>query len=37
VLVNWASALAVTGAFVLIFSEYLEGNMVARYRRDRTS
>jgi multicomponent Na+:H+ antiporter subunit B len=33
-LVNWASALAVAGGFLLIFSEYLEGNMAARYRRD---
>jgi multicomponent Na+:H+ antiporter subunit B len=35
-LLNWASALAVAGAFVLIFSEYLEGNMAARYRRGRS-
>jgi multicomponent Na+:H+ antiporter subunit B len=34
-IVNWASALAVAGAFVLIFSEYLEGNMAARYGRGR--
>jgi multicomponent Na+:H+ antiporter subunit B len=34
-LVNWASALAVAGGFLLIFSEYLEENMAARYRRDR--
>lgn len=33
-LVNWASALAVAGGFLLIFSEYLEGNMASRYRRD---
>jgi multicomponent Na+:H+ antiporter subunit B len=33
-LVNWASALAVAGGFLLIFSEYLEENMAARYRRD---
>jgi multicomponent Na+:H+ antiporter subunit B len=32
-LVNWASALAVAGGFLLIFSEYLEENMAARYRR----
>jgi multicomponent Na+:H+ antiporter subunit B len=34
-LVNWSSALAVAGGFLLIFSEYLEGNMAARYRRGR--
>jgi len=34
-LVNWASALAVAGGFLLIFAEYLEENMAARYRRDR--
>ena len=34
-LVNWASALAVAGGFLLIFGEYLEENMAARYRRDR--
>jgi multicomponent Na+:H+ antiporter subunit B len=33
-LVNWASALAVAGGFLVIFSEYLEENMAARYRRD---
>ncbi|MGN6797070.1 MAG: MnhB domain-containing protein [Gaiellaceae bacterium] len=33
-LVNWASALAVAGGFLLIFAEYLEENMAARYRRD---
>jgi multicomponent Na+:H+ antiporter subunit B len=33
-LVNWASALAVTGGFLLIFAEYLEENMAARYGRD---
>jgi multicomponent Na+:H+ antiporter subunit B len=34
-LVNWASALAVAGGFLLVFSEFLEGNMAARYRRGR--
>lgn len=34
-IVNWASALAVAGGFVLIFSEYLEENMAARYGRKR--
>jgi multicomponent Na+:H+ antiporter subunit B len=34
-LVNWASALAVAGGFLLIFSEYLEETMAARYRRNR--
>jgi multicomponent Na+:H+ antiporter subunit B len=33
-LVNWASALAVAGGFLVIFAEYLEENMAARYRRD---
>lgn len=33
-LVNWASALAVAGGFLLIFAEYLEENMAARYGRD---
>ena len=33
-LVNWASALAVAGGFLLVFAEYLEENMAARYRRD---
>src|SRR4051812_2227177 len=33
-LVNWASALAVCGGFLLIFSEYLEENMAARHRKD---
>jgi hypothetical protein len=32
-LVNWASALAVAGGFMLIFSEYLEENMAVRYGR----
>jgi multicomponent Na+:H+ antiporter subunit B len=32
-LVNWASALAVAGGFMLIFSEYLQENMAARYGR----
>jgi multicomponent Na+:H+ antiporter subunit B len=30
-LVNWASALAVAGGFLVIFSEYLEENMAVRY------
>jgi multicomponent Na+:H+ antiporter subunit B len=34
-LVNWASGLAVAGGFLVIFSEYLEENMAARYRRDK--
>jgi multicomponent Na+:H+ antiporter subunit B len=34
-LVNWASALAVAGGFLVIFSEYLEENMAARYGRKR--
>jgi multicomponent Na+:H+ antiporter subunit B len=34
-LVNWASALAVAGGFLLVFAEYLEENMAARYRQDR--
>jgi multicomponent Na+:H+ antiporter subunit B len=34
-LVNWAAALAVAGGFLLIFAEYLEESMAARYRRDR--
>jgi len=34
-LVNWASALAVAGGFLLIFGEYLEENMAARYGRKR--
>jgi multicomponent Na+:H+ antiporter subunit B len=33
-LVNGASALAVAGGFLLVFSEYLESAMAARYRRD---
>ncbi|HEY0416027.1 MAG TPA: MnhB domain-containing protein [Gaiellaceae bacterium] len=33
-LVNWASALAVAGGFLVVFAEYLEENMAARYRRD---
>src|SRR4051794_1880844 len=32
-LVNWSSALAVAGSFLLIFAEYLEENMAQRYRR----
>jgi multicomponent Na+:H+ antiporter subunit B len=32
-LVNWASALAVAGGFLVIFSEYLEENMAVRYGR----
>ena len=36
-LVNWASALAVAGAFLLVYSQYLEGNMAARYGRERLS
>ncbi|HEY6961352.1 MAG TPA: MnhB domain-containing protein [Gaiellaceae bacterium] len=32
-LVNWASALAVAGGFLVIFGEYLEENMAARYGR----
>jgi multicomponent Na+:H+ antiporter subunit B len=35
-LVNWASALAVAGGFLLIFSEYLEENMAARYGREKS-
>ena len=31
--VNWASALAVAGGFMLIFNEYLQENMAARYGR----
>jgi multicomponent Na+:H+ antiporter subunit B len=31
--VNWSSALAVAGGFLLIFSEYLKENMAARYGR----
>lgn len=34
-LVNWASAIAVAGGFMLIFSEYLQENMAARYGRKR--
>jgi multicomponent Na+:H+ antiporter subunit B len=34
-LVNWASALAVAGGFLVIFSEYLEENMAERHRRTR--
>jgi multicomponent Na+:H+ antiporter subunit B len=34
-LVNWSSALAVAGGFMVIFSEYLEENMAARHRKDR--
>ncbi|HEU5362537.1 MAG TPA: MnhB domain-containing protein [Gaiellaceae bacterium] len=34
-LVNWASAFAVAGGFLLIYAEYLEGNMAARYRRSK--
>jgi multicomponent Na+:H+ antiporter subunit B len=34
-LVNWAAALAVAGGFLVIFSEYLEENMAARYGRKR--
>jgi multicomponent Na+:H+ antiporter subunit B len=30
-IVNWASALAVAGGFLVIFSEYLEENMAVRY------
>lgn len=33
--VNWAAALAVAGGFLLIFSEYLQENMAARYGRKR--
>jgi multicomponent Na+:H+ antiporter subunit B len=32
ILVNWSSALAVAGGFLVIFSEYLEENMVERDR-----
>jgi len=32
-LVNWSSALAVAGGFMVIFSEYLKDNMAARYGR----
>ena len=32
-IVNWASALAVAGGFLVIFSEYLEENMAVRYGR----
>jgi multicomponent Na+:H+ antiporter subunit B len=32
-LVNWSSALAVAGGFMLIFAEYLEENMATRYGR----
>ncbi len=32
-LLNWASALAVAGAFLVIFSEYLEENMAVRHGR----
>jgi len=32
-LVNWASALAVAGGFLVIFTEYLEENMAERHRR----
>jgi len=32
-LVNWASALAVAGGFLVIFSEYIEENMAVRYGR----
>jgi multicomponent Na+:H+ antiporter subunit B len=32
-LVNWSSALAVAGGFLLIFSEYLEENMAVRHGR----
>jgi multicomponent Na+:H+ antiporter subunit B len=32
-LVNWASALAVAGGFLVIFTEYLEENMAVRYGR----
>jgi multicomponent Na+:H+ antiporter subunit B len=32
-LVNWASALAVAGGFLVIFGEYLEENMAVRYGR----
>jgi multicomponent Na+:H+ antiporter subunit B len=35
-LVNWASALAVAGGFMLIFSEYLQENMAVRYGRRRS-
>lgn len=35
-LVNWASALAVAGGFLLIFTEYLEENMAARYGRKKS-
>ena len=34
-LVNWASAIAVAGGFMLIFSEYLEEDMASRYGRRR--
>ncbi len=32
-LVNWASALAVAGGFLVIFSEYIQENMAERHRR----
>jgi multicomponent Na+:H+ antiporter subunit B len=32
-IVNWASALAVAGGFLVIFAEYLEENMAVRYGR----
>jgi multicomponent Na+:H+ antiporter subunit B len=34
-LVNWASAFAVAGGFLVIFTEYLEENMAVRYGRQR--
>jgi multicomponent Na+:H+ antiporter subunit B len=34
-LVNWSSALAVAGGFLVIFSEYIEENMAVRYGRKR--
>jgi multicomponent Na+:H+ antiporter subunit B len=37
VLLNWASALAVAGGFLVIFSEFLEENMAERYGRSRRS
>jgi multicomponent Na+:H+ antiporter subunit B len=35
-LVNWASALAVAGGFLVIFAEYLEENMAVRYGRKKS-
>jgi multicomponent Na+:H+ antiporter subunit B len=34
ILVNWSSALAVAGGFVVIFGEYLQENMAARHGED---